>query len=277
MKHIGKVNRVLTSFQPYIFLVLVCISSFAGEARSEQVPSRVDAVVAYLKTQSFATILPGFSAFRTTNAAGVGLIALRISPDMFNFKLLKQVTDNGDWVAEAGQRENAIVAFNGGFFGINNAGKKFPVGLLKIDGVEYSQAWRKSGGYLIFGDNGPQILPTSNKSMLNVPSILQSKPNLIEPGGKWAMNTNQGFSEKRTLICNDVNGNTIVVIVFAGGLSLYEAGWLMREESVGGYFNCDTALAMDGGGSTQIWVKDHPELSFAGETPVQNLIAVYSR
>ena len=51
----------------------------------------------------------------------------------------------------------------------------------------------------------------------------------------------------------------------------------MREPEMGGFFNCDSAIAMDGGGSTQIWVKGRPDLSYAGNTPVHNAVVIQRR
>ena len=57
-------------------------------------------------------------------------------------------------------------------------------------------------------------------------------------------------------------------------LSLYEAGWALRGEEWGGWFDCDSAIALDGGGSTQLYVEQHSKFTVLGDTPVHNAFVV---
>ncbi|MCF6321111.1 MAG: phosphodiester glycosidase family protein [Rhizobiaceae bacterium] len=237
-------------------------------------PSRTLQVANYLRDMAFATIVPGLSGLRTVAKNGVEIIALRISPQNFKFGLATQSVEEGERVEVMGARESAQVAFNGGFFSIAASGRKFPVGLLINKDIRSSSRWKKAGGYLVFQDGNISIVPTRQNKVPEGETILQSKPTLIEPGGKWAMNTNSGGSKNRTLVCNTAKGDVIVMVVIGGGMSLFEAGWLMRSSEVGGVFDCDSALAMDGGSSTQIWVKDRPDLSFTGNAAVHNSVFI---
>lgn len=271
----------MTAFRIFLTVILIAILQTCGivvkAAQDHAAPPRTLLVSNHLKIQKYTEIVPGMSVIKTRAPGGIELIAIRVKQNNFQFGLVKQRNDWGNWVEDTGKQEKAVVAFNGGFFSINKEIRRIPVGLLKINNVEYSSAWKKSGGYLVFRAGGLAILPTAGNAIPRDPFVLQSKPTLIEPGGKWAMNTNRAIPKKRTLVCIDDNGDTIVLAIVSGGLSLYEAGWLMRGEDVGGYFNCDSALAMDGGGSTQIWVKDRPDLSYTGETPVHNAIIIRPR
>ena len=231
-------------------------------------------VADHLRAESFQTISPGISAIKTITSSGIGLIALRIKPEGLRFRLIKQTNPKGDWVDDLGTQNNAEIAFNGGFFSINKKGHKVPVGLLTIKDRRYSQPWKRSGGYLEFQDGKLTISQTLGRKVPKGENVLQTKPVLIEPGGIWAMNTNKVKLKKRMMVCIDGAGEIIVVAIIGGGLSLFEAGWLMRDEKVGGVFNCDSAIAMDGGGSTQIWIRDRPDLSFGGETPVHNAVII---
>ena len=271
----------MSAFRLFLTVCVIAILQVCGvvvsAAQNHSAPPRTLLVTNHLKTQKYTEIVRGISVIKTRAPGGVELIALRVEQNNFKFGLVKQRNDWGNWVEDTGKQENALVAFNGGFFSINKEIHRIPVGLLKIDNVKYSSAWKKSGGYLVFKESGLAILPTAGNSVPRDPIVLQSKPTLIEPGGKWAMNTNRAIAKKRTLVCIDENGDTIVLAIVGGGLSLYEAGWLMRGQDIGGFFNCDSALAMDGGGSTQIWVKDRPDLSYTGETPVHNAIIIRQR
>ena len=250
-----------------------------GEVRAQQrvVPPRAVMVADHLATQSYRPVAPGISAIKIIASSGVELIALRIKPAGLRFGVIQQNDHQGEWVASMGSRNNALIAFNGGFFRVDDKGHKIPVGLLAIDNTQYSSSWKHSGGYLVFKNGAISIMPAVGAKVPNGDAVLQSRPVLIEPGGKWAMNTNRAIPRKRTIVCLDKNGDAIVVAIVGGGLSLFEAGWLMRGPQVGGYFDCDSAVAMDGGGSTQIWVKDRPDLSFSGETSVQNAVIIQPR
>ncbi len=258
-------------------VVLAMSNGSASLANEETIPPRALLVANHLRALPFENVSTGISAIKTVASNGIELIALRIKPAGYNFELIKQSSPQGNRVNEMGSRHDAQIAFNGGFFKINKKGHKVPVGLLTIDDTRYSSAWKKSGGYLIFRDGNVSILETAGNSVPVGEKILQSKPVLIEPGGIWAMNTNRAIPKKRTLVCIDDTGDFVVLAIVGGGLSLFEAGWLMRSKKVGGFFNCDSAIAMDGGGSTQIWVKDRPDLSFSGETPVHNAVIIRPR
>ncbi|MCU0789818.1 MAG: phosphodiester glycosidase family protein, partial [Nitratireductor sp.] len=177
-----------------------------------------------------------------------------------------------------GPRAGALIAVNGGFFGERTEGKGlYPVGLLRIGGKIRSPNWRTAGGYILFGEKGVSIAASSAEVPDEPKTILQSKPLMIEPGGKWAMNTNQALWRPRTLLCTLDGGVAVLVVLSGSGMSLYEAGWLMRPAGVGGTFGCDAALALDGGGSTQLWVEGRDDLSVRGETPVHNSLVVRRR
>ena len=240
-------------------------------------PVRSAQVAEHLLTVKFGDVLPGLSALRTTVPNGVELIVLRLQPDQFKFKIALQNNNKGEMVETMGARHNGVVAINGGFFSINKTREKKSVGFLMIGGKIHSAAWRKSGGYLLIEKELISILPTRDGKIPNGDDILQSKPILIEPGGKWAMNSNRAIAKNRTLVCVDHQGEIIIAAIIKGGLSLYEAGWLMRDTNVGGFFNCDSLIAMDGGGSTQIWVKGRVELSFKGVTNVHNAVIIQQR
>ena len=246
--------------------------------RSQEIaPPRAASVAMQLQAETFDEVAPGITGVKVRSGDGVEVVALRIKASLFQFDLVAQETGFGEVVEGYGQRTGAIVAINGGFFSINKKGNKHPVGLFSKNQVHYSQPWRKSGGYLIFVNGEISIVPTFGNPVPDGDAVLQSKPTLIEPGGKWAMNTNQAIAKKRTLVCRDKSGDVVIVAIVGGGLSLFEAGWLMREPEMGGFFNCDSAIAMDGGGSTQIWVKGRPDLSYAGNTPVHNAVVIQPR
>lgn len=88
------------------------------------------------------------------------------------------------------------------------------------------------------------------------------------------MGSNSGLAKPRTILCTLDDGDVILLTVTRFGLTLYEAGWLMRSKEEGGFFGCDAALAFDGGRSTQVWYSGDEKYSSSGISPVHNFFVV---
>ena len=261
------------------FFMALCALSivFAAAARaqeSEQAPERTTRAGEALAQAQWEALEDGLSVLRAP-ADKPAMTVFRISPKRFSFAVALQKVRDGERVETVGPREKAVVAVNGGFFGERQeSGELFAVGLLRRKGRQHSLAWSSTGGFLILLPRGPRIKRSSQGVPGGDADVLQSKPLLIEPGGKWAMNSNQLNLRQRTIVCLKPDGEVILFLAIRPILSLYEAGWLMRDTQSGGFFGCDSALALDGGGSTQLWVEGRDDLSFRGETPVHNALVI---
>ena len=214
---------------------------------------------------------------RATTETGLVLTAHEIQQKHFRFSIALQSDPGGERVGSAGNDRAAIMAVNGGFFATTEEGNLSPVGYLRINGERLSTGWRNAGGFISFNDGRISLSPVAAGIPKGRVDVLQSKPMMIEPGGIWAMRTNQGKLKRRMLLCTKDDGVVVLIIISRVGMSLYEAGWLMREREVGGYFDCDSALALDGGRSTQAYFEGRPDLSLSGFTPVQNFLVVNRR
>ena len=257
--------------------LLLCALLLAPQvSRAEEAPQLTAELAAALSAQSWSQLADGLRIIRAGSPAGTRITALEVSPDHFSLRIAVQHGNDGERVDAFGEREGAVLAINGGFFGEKEPGKGlYPVGLLRREGRDLSEGWSKTGGYLAISADGFDLRPSGAGVPAGFAQLLQSKPMLIEPGGKWAMNTNSRLQRWRSLVCLRPDGNLVIALVTGFGLSLYEAGWLMRGAEDGGFFGCDSALALDGGGSSQLWVRDRPDLAVRGETPVHNaLVAV---
>jgi hypothetical protein len=254
--------------------ILLAVVLPSRSLTQENVPARAALAAAALRAADWKAFEPGLDLLRAeTN--GALLTAIRIDLARFRLDLAMQDDPDGERVEALGQRHGAVLAINGGFFGEKEEGKGlYPVGLLRVAGVDRSSPWRRHGGFLALHANAPAILPSAGGPPADAPQILQSKPVLIESGGRWAMNKNRENLRRRSLVCLLPNKQAIILVVTGVGLSLFEAGWLMRREAEGGFFGCDSAIALDGGGSTQLWLRDHPNYGIRGETPVHNALLV---
>ncbi|MCB1460554.1 MAG: phosphodiester glycosidase family protein [Nitratireductor sp.] len=245
---------------------------------SDPAPERTLDVREALAALPWQVLEDGLELKEAISQRGIRLRVFRISVKRFALEIVLQNDALGERVEAFGERSGAVLAVNGGFFGETEKERTlFPVGYLRIGGEVHSQPWQSAGGYLSLSRDGVSIRPSREGPVSGDGDEIQSKPLLIEPGGKWAMNTNQQKLRPRTVVCTLGADMILIAAVSGSGMSLYEAGWLMRDAGVGGYFGCDAALAMDGGGSTQLWVAGEPSLQVVGETPVNNALVVRRR
>ncbi|MCB1385458.1 MAG: phosphodiester glycosidase family protein [Nitratireductor sp.] len=263
-------------------LALLALHALTGQAAhaqdASQVPPRAAEAVNALQSESWRAIEAGLDVLEVSSALGTRLTALRLKDEAFRFAVLQADKAGGITARSGVEQSEAVLAVNGGFFAARSDGKLVPVGMLIDDGQARSQAWKDSGGYLTIDDKGrADILLTAAGPPDDAREAIQSRPVLIEPGGKWAMRTNTLDQERRTLFCRLDDGTSLLLVVSGQGLSLYEAGWILRGPRWGGFFDCDAAIALDGGSSTQLTIDGEWDLRVDPLLPVQNLLTVQRR
>lgn len=261
-------------------LLLVClVSKSVGRAQDASMrPSHASEAVAALEKAQWERLEDGLELIQVNTALGTRIDAIRIDREQYYFKIVEQNRPNGERVRRVQRRLGAAVVVNGGFFKITKDSNLEPVGMLILDGEARSDPWSVSGGYIALDHQGTASITLSPEGPpMWARHAVQTRPVLIEPGGRWAMNTNGTELEHRTLFCLLPDGDAVIVVVHGGGLTLFEAGWLLRAGKWGGYFGCDSAIALDGGGSSQIAVSEREDLYIPGVTRVQNFLAVMAK
>ncbi|MEM9330519.1 MAG: phosphodiester glycosidase family protein [Pseudomonadota bacterium] len=259
----------------FILTCLIAISQWSGaHAQLADVPDRTKETVGALRQGNWQELEYGLNVMRVITQSGLVITAYRISPRQFSFEVVLQKQQKGSRAQVIGEQEGAVLAINGGFFAQTENGALYSIGYLRQDGNVLSKGWKDSGGLIHFTEGGPELLPTHGGIPQTAFDVLQTRPMIIEPGSKWAMGSNLGELKHRTLLCKLKNGEMVFVLITRSGMSLYEAGWILRPEKEGGFFGCDSAVALDGGRSTQVWYSGRPEYSYAGLAPVQNFIIV---
>lgn len=273
-------SRASNYFKKYMtcFLagLLATISGVEANAQDNQVANRTLETVEVLDTQNWKQLEQGLRVIQAKTDSGVVVSAFEFSLEGFKVDLEIQADPKGDRASEIGERSDALFVINAGFFLEDDENRFAPVGLLSKDGVRSGRNWTAAGGYLVL-DDLVSIRPTREGPPKLATNFIQTKPVLIEPGKIWAMNTNQGINKRRTLVCLLDNKKLLVALVTGSGMSLFEAGWLLRSRQWGGYFDCNSAIAMDGGGSSQSWMRDHKQFSLRGATPVHNFLVFKRR
>lgn len=263
-----------------LWLCLIISIALQSVAKAQDIasrPARTRAMVEALENTNWQALSEGLEYIEAVTALGSKLTGFQFSQKQFLLKMVQQNDPKGERARSVLGRTDSELVINGGFFSMKPDGRLNPVGLLMDAGIVKSFAWTNVGGYLALDKNGKPHIEISQKGLPdNMTQAIQSKPVIIEPGQIWAMRTNGGDQERRTLVC--LKDDMIkIVLIHGGGLSLFEAGWLFRKREWGGYFDCQSAIALDGGGSTQLAVKNHPGLAISGLTKVQNLLAVVRR
>ena len=263
-------------------LVLVCVfllSAYSSQAfaQSDEVPDKSAAVVHALNQSQWQQLEDGLEVIRAVTEDGTVFTSFKISPEIFSFSIVLQDDQRGARARQIGEREGAVLAANAGFFAITDSESLYPIGYLRLSGKVLSKGWPRTGGVVSLRQDSLVLTPSHAGIPKGEYDVIQTKPMLIEPGGNWAMGSNSGEAKPRTLLCTLVNGDVVLSVVTRLGMSLYEAGWVMREPEYGGFFECDAAVAFDGGRSTQVWYSRDDKYSSAGILPVQNFFVVRQR
>ncbi|MEL7430245.1 MAG: phosphodiester glycosidase family protein [Pseudomonadota bacterium] len=262
-----------------VLLTLFCLLTMQLHAAAQDgtVPSAALPVRNGLEQAQWMGVQEGLEVIRTLTPDGVVFTGYRISPKHFTFAIRTQLSETGSRAKEIGEQEGAVIVSNGGFFAVTGSGRLYPVGYFRMNGEVRSKGWHTAGGVVSFIEGQLRLSPTHAGIPSGEFDAFQSRPMLIEPGGKWAMGSNGGISKVRTLLCTLETGDVILAVVSRAGMTLYEAGWLMRSRDEGGFFGCDAAIALDGGRSTQIWHAGEPQYSVFGATPVYSFLVVRQR
>ena len=243
-------------------------------AQTPNLPDEARKVVVSLNASQWQELENGLQVIRAITEDGVVMTSFKISQENFAFSIETQKSDSGSRAKEIGEQEGAVALANAGFFAITSSSALYSIGYLRLNGQVLSKGWPSAGGIVSFKPEGIELTPTHQGIPTGTFDAIQSKPMLIEPGGVWAMGSNAGSAKPRTILCQLEGGDLILSTITRSGLTLYEAGWVMRDTSVGGFFGCDVALAFDGGRSTQIWYSGDEKYSSSGISPVHNFFVV---
>ncbi len=274
MTMLNKILDTMNFFSVACFMsVTLMASNTLAHSQDATAPEDSAAVVRSLNALQWQQLEEGLQVIRATTEDGVEVKAFKVSPDNFSFSIELQNDQTGSRVKDVAEAAGAVVAINAGFFA-STGSSLYSVGYLRLNGDVKSKGWESSGGILSFRPDGIKLTPTHEGIPGGDFDVIQSKPMLIEPGGKWAMGSNSGLAKPRTILCTLDDGDVILLTVTRFGLTLYEAGWIMRSKEEGGFFDCDAALAFDGGRSTQVWYSGDDKFSSSGISPVHNFFVV---
>ncbi len=149
---------------------------------------------------------------------------------------------------------------NGGYF----TPEFTPVGLCKVDGKFINKKKpKKLSGFVAIDKKGAVNILTHSDDLKPYPSILQSGPYVIDPGGKVGIRSNDGEISTRTLI-GKTSGNDLVIMI-SSPISLYNLAHFIKQKAP----DIERLLNLDGGPSTALMTSS---VNIVNLSPVRNYI-----
>ena len=144
-------------------------------------------------------------------------------------------------------------------------------GLLVADGVSHGQPWLTRGGTFLLRDGLPVLQPNSLRPWRsgNLGQAVQGFPMLVQAG--QSAYRRSGAPARRSVVALDRGGRVLLVATPLLGPSLAGmAAWLASPD-----LEIDSALNLDGGGSTMFFVHADEPLRLPSLDPVPALLAVW--
>ena len=179
------------------------------------------------------------------------ITAFRINPQKYYLRvLLAHNTAYGDSAKEMQKRNHALLVINGGFFTLEHKS----IGLIMNNG-RVINSLHKTSWWSIFKISHKKpmiIMPTHFKSSKDIKMAIQAGPRLVING---RMPKLKGGIAARSAIGITKDGMIIIAITKGQGITLDEMANRMAENKFKGGLNCSNAMALDGGGSSQIYAK----------------------
>lgn len=223
---------------------------------------------------------------RPSKQAGLwGLLSHEERIDAFFFKGSTHsiiIADEGDTAPRYGSLDVAMkqnhceAGVNGGYFAADK--QRTPLGLLRHGDATLHKL--STGAFTVAGvlyDTGRDI-KLERSTQLTTPinemhEAIQGGPFLIERGSVVAGLDNKKLA-RRTFVATDGNGNWCIAVT--SPLTLRNLAVLLAKNNTLGKFKVRTALNLDGGTSTAIWVAT-PHIYKAPFKEVRNYVGVLRR
>lgn len=200
--------------------------------------------------------------------------AFRIDPKKYLLRALRANDEKMGATAEDLAKANkALIVINGGFFTPEHTS----IGLIANDG-KLENPLHKTSWWSVFAitDGKPAIMkPDEFKLADNVEMALQVGPRLVIAGKIPKIKENVAI---RSAVGITPDGLVTIAITSGYGISMNELARRMRDSLFEGGLGCTDAMALDGGGSSQIYAKIGKfEYFQPGLARVTNGLAVFKR
>jgi hypothetical protein len=220
------------------------------------------------------TLAPGFERrMLQPNGDGglVQLLALRIDPTLYT---LRAHYRPGDPLTLAGWRDalpGAVAFVNANFF---DAARQ-ALGLVVTDGAAYGQSFVNMGGMVEVRSGYPRLRSLANEPYSGeaLEQAVQGFPMLVINGQPAFTNPQGDRASRRTVVGQDTYGRILLISTPSlFGIKLVDLSAYLPTADL----NLVTAVNLDGGGSTLLWIAASPYQIYSFD-PVPAILAVYPR
>jgi uncharacterized protein YigE (DUF2233 family) len=199
---------------------------------------------------------------------------LRINPERFQVRVIDSRAFGVDRmeIKSLARRAQALAAINGGFFLPDHR----PLGILIVDGRQANPLRKADWGIFLIQDNRPRIIHTSEfQNEANITQAIQVGPRLVVEGKEKIMKKQ---AARRSAL--GITRNQQVILLNTEDTEAYfqDVARIFRLPASEGGLDCLDALALDGGGSAQMYA-EYKSLSIdiPGQWAVPNGIGVFKK
>lgn len=210
-------------------------------------------------------------------SAGVGqttIHAFQVDPKGYRIAVATaEVEALGATAAELARKEGAAIVINGGFFTPEHRS----IGLIVKGGRELNPIHRTSWWsiFAMSGDRAMIMTPKEFKSAKDVAAALQAGPRLVVDGAVPRLKEGEAA---RSAVGITGDGKVVLAVTQGASVSMSELARRMGATRFDGGLECPNAMALDGGGSSQLYAKvKRFELSIPGIARVTNGLAVSAK
>ena len=199
---------------------------------------------------------------------------LRINPDRFQVRVIDSRAFGVDrmGIKALARRAQALAAINGGFFLPDYQ----PLGILIVDGRQANPLRKADWGVFLMQDNRPRIIHTNEfHSEGSITQALQVGPRLVVEGKEKIMKKQ---AARRSALGITYNRQIILLNTEDTDAYFQDLARLFRLPGSEGGLECRDALALDGGGSAQMYVEFKSlNIDIPGQWAVPNGIGVFKK
>ncbi len=213
-------------------------------------------------------------SFEITENERTTIHAFQIDPKKFRFDVVTAKDEVAGSTAERlAKRNRALLVINGGFFTPEHKS----IGLLVKNGKQINPI-HKTSWWSIFtmrNDKPSIIRPNQFRITSKIDMALQVGPRLVVNGKIPKLKESFAI---RSAVGITREGEVVIVITSGHGISMNELARRMKNSLFQGGLYCYNAMALDGGSSSQIYVKNKKfEFSQPGFVKVTNGLAVFKK
>ena len=171
-------------------------------------------------------------------------------------------------VKDISAKTGALLVVNGGFYNPDFS----PTGYLKINHKVISSVNSKGfSGYIAISQKGELDIFFKKLPDKSYPTIFQSGPFLVDPGGQHGIRTPDERKANRSAIIRHKSGKYTFILV--KNITLYE----LANKILNVFDDVDFALNLDGGPVAGFWDKNNLSQRHLNLSPSRNYLVIYPR